>query len=83
MDEKVIENFLKESEERNKRINQLKSVLSSTTFEEKTAAIDLGNGKKEISSIFDGNKVIYRASSDDKNVFYFTNPKLMQSYLER
>jgi hypothetical protein len=83
MDQEVINSFLKKSEERKERIERIKNALSSTAFQEKAAEIDLGNGKKEISSIFDGNKVIYRASSDDKNVFYFTNPKLMQSYLER
>lgn len=83
MDENLIENFLKESMERNERINRLKNVLSSTAFEEKTASINTGSGEKEISSIFDGQKIIYKASSGDKDVYYFTNPKLMQSYFER
>lgn len=83
MEDNILENFIKKNEERRNRIDQIKGALSSTSFEERTAVMETNHGNKEISSIFDGNKTVYRASTDDKNVFYFTNPKLIQSYLER
>jgi ATP-dependent Clp protease ATP-binding subunit ClpC len=82
--EKEIESFIKQHENTQSKINLITNALKQSSKQEKTAIQNMPDGtSKEITSLFDGYKTVYRASTNGKNVMHFTSAEDAKSYLDK
>jgi hypothetical protein len=82
--EKEIESFIKQHENTQSKINLITNALKQSSKQEKTAIQNMPDGtSKEITSLFDGYKTVYRASTNGKNVMHFTSVEDAKSYLDK
>ena len=82
--DKEIQSFVDEHNKKKSQINLITEALKKSSKQEKTAIQNMPDGStKEITSIFDGNKTVYRASTNGKNVMHFTSADDIKSYLDK
>ena len=82
--DKEIESFINQYSKQKNKINLIAEALKQSAKQDKTAIQNLPDGStKEITSIFDGNKTLYRASTNGKNVMHFTSAEDAKAYLDK
>jgi energy-converting hydrogenase Eha subunit F len=82
--EKEIESFINQHTQTQSKINLITEALKQSSRQEKTAIQSMPDGtSKEITSLFDGYKTVYRASTNGKNVMHFTSSDDAKSYLDK
>jgi hypothetical protein len=82
--EKDIKSFTDKYNKTQDKISKLTEAFKSMQTADKDVVVTTSNDtKKEISSIFDGSKTIYRASTNGKNVMHFTSLDQAKDYLDK
>ena len=82
--EQEIKSFTEKYNKTQEKISQLTQAFKNLQTLEKDAQFSkTDESKKEITSIFDGSKTIYRTSTDGKNVMHFTSLSDVKDYLDK
>jgi hypothetical protein len=82
--EQEIKSFTEKYNKSQENISKLTQAFKNMQSVEKAVEVKKSDDtKKEITSIFDGNKTIYRASTNGKNVMHFTSLERAKDYLDQ